>query len=166
MGNAANCGAASDREVQNRSVPLVVGGIVLALLGAWSMSASSGDDSRKRSESILLGAGIVVLAIALSVRFGPLWLALGLMGLYRVATRMAGSRSRAGSGPRRVESSTGASKMTREEAYRVLGLSPGASPDRIREEHRRLIKKVHPDQGGTAYLAMQINEARDVLLGR
>jgi hypothetical protein len=147
-------------------VPLVVGGIVLALLGAWSMSASSGDDGRKRSESILLGAGIVVLAILLSVRFGPLWLVLGLMGLYRVATRMAGGISRAGSSPRRAESSTGAPKMTREEAHRVLGLEPGASPDRIRDEHRRLIKKVHPDQGGTAYLAMQINEARDVLLGR
>jgi hypothetical protein len=57
------------------------------------------------------------------------------------------------------------SGMSREDAYAVLGLAPGASETAIREAHRRLMAKVHPDRGGSDYLAAQINRARDVLLG-
>ena len=56
--------------------------------------------------------------------------------------------------------------MSKEEAYQILGLQPGASLDEIREAYRRLMKKLHPDQGGTAHLAARVNQAREVLLNR
>ncbi len=55
--------------------------------------------------------------------------------------------------------------MTREEAYEVLGLHPGASEAEIRAAHHRLMRTAHPDSGGSDWLATRINQARDVLLG-
>jgi hypothetical protein len=74
----------------------------------------------------------------------------------------AGSGAGAGGGSGRPPSGD----MTVEEAYAILGLSAGADAEAIKEAHRRLMVKLHPDHGGSDYLATKINRARDVLLHR
>ena len=80
------------------------------------------------------------------------------------AWREAAQRDYGGAGAgSRPPSGQGA--MSQEEAHEILGLEPGASPEEIHEAHRRLMQKIHPDHGGSNYLAAKINQAKARLLG-
>lgn len=57
-------------------------------------------------------------------------------------------------------------RMPDEEARAILGVDKDADPDTIRAAHRRLVRAVHPDKGGSAELTRRINAARDTLLRR
>lgn len=71
---------------------------------------------------------------------------------------------------RKAEEAQGRSRhapgsMSKEEARLILGVLAEATAEEIKEAHRRLITKNHPDKGGSDYLAAKVNQARDVLLG-
>ncbi|HMB14702.1 MAG TPA: DnaJ domain-containing protein [Pelovirga sp.] len=65
---------------------------------------------------------------------------------------------------RSQDDTSGFANMTEQEAYQILGLEPNAAPEEIHQAWRRLMKGVHPDSGGSAFLAAKINAARDILL--
>jgi hypothetical protein len=102
----------------------------------------------------LLGAAFMAL-----MRLAPLLLSLA--PLLQKILRGTMESSAPGEAPR-ARPSTG--RMSRQEALEILGLANGASRDEIVAAHRRLMQKMHPDRGGSDYLAGQINLARDTLI--
>ncbi len=81
-------------------------------------------------------------------------------------------RSVAGAGPReesaggRSDSPWAGSGMSADEACEILGVEPNATPEDIESAYRQAMKKAHPDQGGSDWMAAKVNQAKDVLLGR
>ena len=71
-----------------------------------------------------------------------------------------------GGAQERHQNTGDSSKMSREEALQVLGLPPNPSEHDIIQAHRRLMQHLHPDRGGSAYLAARINMAKEILLGK
>lgn len=66
--------------------------------------------------------------------------------------------------PRSRAKASPSGAMSRDEALAVLGLKKGATSETIRAAHRKLMKELHPDRGGSDYLAAKVNQAKDVLL--
>jgi hypothetical protein len=145
---------------------LILGGVVLfALMGGARAFERASVTTIKSFLAWVAALGGIVLALLLIlsgrggialgplVMFGPL--------LYR---KWQESRAKAiGGGARPPPGRPGA--MTRNEAYEVLGLRPGASEAEIRDANRRLMRGAHPDAGGSDWLASRVNQARDILLG-
>ena len=163
-------------------MPLILGVVVLILL-LWAVNGFSKADPNQAARVLrsiggyaaLIFAGFLLLRgeLAAALSFGAL--GVGLLGWFRLWPavyyfdgRQAGGREHAqrdaaaGSDPR----SPSSGKMTEQEAYQILGVEPGASTQEIGRAHRSLMKKLHPDQGGSTYLAARVNAAKDVLLRR
>ena len=139
-----------------------VGFILLGYLGLQWLANTSRD---KALYGITGAAAIALLVVSLFLLMagkviGLILLPLGGFMLWRNRRNAAGGSGRPGTPP------TPAGRMSDAEAREVLGVGPDASDEEIRSAHHKLIQKVHPDHGGTSYLAARINEAKDVLLRR
>ena len=113
--------------------------------------------------------GLVTVALAVTGRIGLAFLAAtGAWALLTGTTPawLGAPRNPGDPGSSRNVPPARRGAMSRAEALSVLGLQEGVSDEQIRAAHRRLILQIHPDKGGTSYLAAKINEAKDVLLRR
>jgi DnaJ homolog subfamily C member 19 len=118
---------------------------------------------------VALGGISLALLLLLSGRGG---IALGALAMFGPLIWQRWRAYRAGVGPQQHRAGGSApppprrqGNMTREEAYQVLGLQPGATEAEIRAAHHRLMRTAHPDSGGSDWLATRVNQARDVLVG-
>tara|TARA_B100001939_G_scaffold348235_1_gene374656 strand:+ start:15035 stop:15520 length:486 start_codon:yes stop_codon:yes gene_type:complete len=101
--------------------------------------------------------GNIPVAIVLATGAVLAWQ--GVLGKYLAARAGVGGKD--GSGPKTEPKK---SYMSQEEALEILGLQPNPTAAEIKEAYHRLMLKIHPDQGGSDYLASKINQAKDVLL--
>ena len=154
--------------------------VLAAILAVWWglrwWSQASPDKARKTLIAAILGllviGGLALVAtgkiaglFAVAAGLAP-WIsrAMRLHGMWRGIRRMTGRRSETDSkGP--MDRPPTDSAMTQAQALEVLGLAPGATPEQIREAHRRLMRANHPDAGGSTWIAARLNQARDLLLG-
>lgn len=140
-----------------------------AVVAGWllfGVAGKGGERAGKRPTTLLKFVALLALcAVLFAAKLWPL----AFMALLAVGgvSAIEAWRERASAGDKDEAPSATQPlprRMNAEEARSILGLRPGASGDEIRAAHRKLISQLHPDKGGTDYLAAKINEARDFLL--
>jgi hypothetical protein len=112
-------------------------------------------------------AAFAALTVFLAIRHAILPSMLAASLVYLLARPLISAyraRVRGEAGAERAQAPRSVQSMTREEALAVLGLGPAPSREDVKHAHRRLMMKLHPDQGGTDYLAAKINRAKEILL--
>ena len=155
---------------------IALGAIIAVWWGLRWLSRTSPAKARKAliagGLGLLVVVGVVLVAsgkmaglFAVAAGLAP-WVtrAVRLHGLWQGFRRMTGAPppdAEAGQAPPAGPDTA----MTRSQAYEVLGLTSEASPEEIREAHRRLMRTNHPDSGGSTWIATRLNQARDLLLG-
>ena len=140
--------------------------LAILLAGAWigargmrrfGASLRRVGDGTWRPGAAVVGGLLGFTALALLAR-GEWAPALGLLALGALAA--FGARRPAP----RLRTAAPAARMGRGEAARVLGVGVDAPAGEVEAAYRRLMRAVHPDAGGTAGLAAQLNAARDAML--
>ncbi len=143
-------------------------GVILGVYGLYRFFINA---NLKQITALFMVAGFIIICAALFYLAvtGRLPAALGLLAaLWPIALSIWHRKRRAQQGhdgqSQDYDTPPAAGPMTRREALEILGLAEGASTKEIRDSYNRLIKKVHPDQEGSQWLAAKLNQAKDILL--
>ena len=133
--------------------------------------AQAASPEQRKAEYIKLGLGVaVVLVIGLTVTGRMHWIGAAITGLLvgvrqllptlvKLFPMLASMRNSKNDANPPAEGG----KMTSAEALAVLGLEEGANEEDIISAHRKMMQKIHPDRGGSDYLAAKLNQAKDTL---
>lgn len=145
-------------------IVLLVIGVVLGLFGLYRFMLHA---NLRQAISLLLA--IICLAVSAAVFLlavtGRLPSALGIIAaLYPVALGLGKRWARLKSQEQSAQAPASSGAMSRDEALEILGLTDSATRAEIIAAHKKLIKKIHPDQDGSDWLAAKINQARDLLV--
>jgi hypothetical protein len=139
---------------------LVLGCLLLGLvLGGAGMRAHL----RKAGAAWRPGAGVLaIVAFVLAAVMGLRESVPGVVVFFALGVWLAVSARRRGS-PRKPAASAGA-RMSRADAASILGVPEDAPKEEVQAAYLRLMRRAHPDSGGTTGLATQLNAARETLL--
>lgn len=142
--------------------------VLVAALSLVRWYASTDVKNLKRTLA-WLGIGLLALAagfLAVTGRMGAAFAALAGLMVWagRIINLVQMGRQFGGVFGTRRRPPAPDPAMTEAEALRILGLAPGATAEEIKAAHRRIIEQIHPDRGGSDYLAAKVNHAKDFLL--
>jgi len=148
--------------------PVVVLLLIGLAVGIFTLSKDLRGPGREKAIRFMVGGIVTGASIFLALRVQQFWIAIfGLVWLLvqkRVLKGFGMPKPGENESGRARNAGVSPTRMTREEALSVLGLSDGVTREEILAAYRSLITRMHPDRGGSSYLAAKINQAKDVLL--
>ncbi len=144
----------------------LVGLLSLFFVLRWFLNADPAKLASTLKKFALMLVGVGLLYLLLSGRLAPIVsLLIALLPLIIPIVLILHKRGSFKTGNRHDSfSGNDTGQMNITEAYEILSLKPGATREEIKAAHRRLMAKIHPDHGGSNYLAIKLNQAKDLLL--
>ncbi len=143
--------------------------VALLFFVGWFRAASPDQIRRLGKRSLFVGLLVVTLWLIVTGRFWLLLLSLpglfvSVLKWFPLLRFLKNLLPQGAGGEQEKKAQAHSQTMSREDALAILGLEDGASPEQIRTAHRQLMRKLHPDQGGTTWLAARLNQAKELLL--